>query len=155
MNRKILCLVILMVSIFLMVGCCGNTPPISTNMTGNWTMTNLAQSTNNPVHTIGSTTTAKCYISDNYGSLTISNFRLIDQEGIKWSTGYGSFNKPTISATINGNYINMYDQTVTTVIYFEGEIGSAGISGIGSWVQTMSVSGYTWITSGSTIFVKG
>lgn len=155
MNRKLLYLVILMVSIFLIVGCSGNAPSVSTNITGNWTMTNLVQSSNNPIHTIGATTTAKCYISDNYGSLTISNFRIINEEGIKWNTGYGSFIKPTISATVNGSYINIYGQTVTTVIYFEGKIGSGGISGSGTWVQTMSVGGYTWTTSGSTVFVKG
>jgi hypothetical protein len=155
MNKKLFYISVFLIFALLMVGCGGVTPSTSTGITGNWTMTNLVESTNNPVHSVGATTTAKCYISDSSGSLTISNFRIVNQEGINWSTGYGTFSKPTISANVNGSYLNAYGQTVTTIIYFEGTIGSSGISGTGTWVQTISVAGYTWTTSGSTIFVKG
>ncbi|MFO7928651.1 MAG: hypothetical protein R6U35_03180 [Candidatus Humimicrobiaceae bacterium] len=118
-------------------------------------MTNQVTSTNNPIHNVGATTTAKCYISDSSGSLTISNFRIINLEGINWETGYGTFSSSVISANVNGSYKNTSGQTVSTIIYFEGTIDSSGISGTGTWSQTMSVAGYTWTLSGTTVFVKG
>lgn len=147
-------LIILLAFSIILSGCSGTTVP-STSLTGNWTMTNLTTSANNPIIDVGATTTAKCFITDSSGSLTVSNFRIINQEEIKWSTGYGKFINRTISANVNGSYINIFGQTVTTVIYFTGTIGSSGLSGTGTWVQTMSVGGYTWTSSGSTIFIKG
>ena len=118
-------------------------------------MTNIVTDTNNPIHNIGATTTAKCTIVDTSGSLTIYNFDIVNQEFINWNTGYGTFNKPTLIANINGSYLNIYYQTVSNIIYFEGILDTSGISGSGTWIQTISVSGYTWITSGTTIFIKG
>jgi len=54
-----------------------------------------------------------------------------------------------------GSYLNIYGSTVSLVIYFEGNIDASGISGSGTWYQTFSVSGYTWIYEGTTIFIKG
>ncbi len=136
------------------MGCGGGTTP-STNLTGNWTMTNIVTATNNPINNIGATTTSKCNIVDNSGSLTIYNFYIVNSEYINWNTGYGTFNKPIITGNISGSYQNIYGSTVSEVIYFEGNIDASGISGSGSWTETDSVSGYTWITSGTTIFIKG
>ena len=118
-------------------------------------MTNIVTATNNPIHNIGATTTAKCNIVDSSGSLTIYNFDIVNQEFISWNIGYGTFYKPTIIANINGSYLNIYYQTVSTIIYFEGTLNASSISGSGTWTQTISVSGYTWTTSGTTIFIKG
>ncbi len=118
-------------------------------------MTNQVTSTNNPIHDVGATTTAKCNIVDSSGSLTIYNFDIVNQEIINWNTGYGTFKNSQITANVNGSYLNTYGQTVSNIIYFEGTIGSSGISGTGTWVQTVSVAGYTWTSSGNTIFIKG
>jgi hypothetical protein len=101
------------------------------------------------------TTTSKCNIVDSSGSLTIYNFYTIDQEYTNWNTGYGTFNKYIITANINGSYLNQYGSTVSVIVYFEGTISSSGISGSGTWIETFSVSGYTWLYSGTTIFIKG
>lgn len=69
--------------------------------------------------------------------------------------GYGSFNGSAISATVNGSYTNIYYQTVSTTIYFEGIINSSGIYGTGTWVQTFNVSGNFYSYTGTTIFTKG
>ena len=136
----------LILAIFLS-GCSGSGGVIpSTNLTGNWTMTNSSAS---------GTTTSKCNIVDSSGSLTIYNFYIVNQEYINWNTGYGTFNKPIITANISGSYLNIYGQTVSTIVYFEGTISASGISGSGTWYQTFSVSGSTWIYEGATIFIKG
>ena len=118
-------------------------------------MNNTVTATNNPIHNIGATTTAKCNIVDSSGSLTIYNFDIVNQELINWNTGYGTFTKPTLTGNVNGSFLNIYSQTVSTIIYFEGILDTSGISGSGTWIQTMSVSGYIWTTSGTTIFIKG
>jgi hypothetical protein len=146
MNKKFFCVAVFLVFALLMIGCSGVSPSTSTGITGNWTMTNSS--------TAG-VTTAKCYIKDSSGSLTISNFRIIDSEHINWSTGYGTFENSKITANVNGSYKNIYGQTVSTVIYFEGTIGSGGISGTGTWLQTYNVAGYIYSYSGNTVFVKG
>ena len=115
----------------------------------------LVTATNNPIHDIGATTTSKCNIVDSSGSLTIYNFDIVNSELINWNTRYGTFNKPIFTANISGSYLNIYGSIVSLVIYFEGNIDASGISGSGSWTETISVSGYTWITSGTTIFIKG
>ena len=136
----------LILAIFLS-GCSGRGGVIpSTNLTGNWTMTNSSAS---------GTTTSKCNIVDSSGSLTIYNFYIVNQEYINWNTGYGTFNKPILTANISGSYLNQYGSTVSTIVYFEGTINTSGISGSGTWYQTFSVSGYTWIYEGTTIFIKG
>ena len=156
MKRKYFLLVLVLILTIFLVGCNGGgTVTPSTNITGNWTMTNIVTATNNPIHNIGATTTAKCNIVDSSGSLTIYNFDIVNQEFINWNTGYGTFYKPTLIANINGSYLNIYYQTVSTIIYFEGTLDASGISGSGTWTQTISVSGYTWTTSGTTIFIKG
>ena len=145
----------LVLAIFLS-GCSGGgivTP--STNLTGNWTMTSVVTTTNNPLNDIGATTTSKCNIVDSSGSLTIYNFYIVNSEFINWNTGYGTFNKPIMTVNISGSYLNIYGSTVSEVIYFEGNIDASGISGSGNWTLTDSVSGYTWTTSGTTIFIKG
>ena len=155
MKRKLFLLVLALVVTLFLVGCNGGGVIPSTNISGNWTMTNMVTATNNPIHNIGATTTAKCNIVDSSGSLTIYNFDIVNQELIDWNTGYGTFNKPTLTGNVNGSYLNIYYQTVSNIIYFEGIIDASGISGSGTWIQTISVSGYTWITSGTTIFIKG
>ena len=136
----------LILAIFLS-GCSGSGGVIpSTNLTGDWTMTNSSAS---------GTTTSKCNIVDSSGSLTIYNFYIVNQEYINWNTGYGTFNKPILTANISGSYLNQYGSTVSTIVYFEGTINTSGISGSGTWYQTFSVSGYTWIYEGTTIFIKG
>jgi len=154
MKRKCFLVVLFLILAMFLVGCSGVTTP-SINLTGNWTMTSIVTATNNPIHDIGATTTSKCNIVDNSGSLTIYNFDIVNSEFINWNTGYGTFNKPIITANISGSYLNIYGSTVSTIIYFEGTISASGISGSGSWTQTISVYGYTWITSGTTIFIKG
>jgi hypothetical protein len=146
MNKKLFYVSVFLVFALLMIGCSGVSPSTSTGITGNWTMTNSS--------TAG-VTTAKCYIKDSSGSLTISNFRIIDSEHINWSTGYGTFENSKITANVNGSYKNIYGQTVTTVIYFEGIIAQNGISGTGTWLQTYNVSGFIDSFSGTTIFIKG
>ena len=157
MKRISYFLILILIFAIFLTGCTGGgviiTP--STNISGNWTMTNMVTATNNPIHNIGATTTAKCNIVDSSGSLTIYNFDIVNQELIDWNTGYGTFNKPTLTGNVNGSYLNIYYQTVSNIIYFEGIIDASGISGSGTWIQTISVSGYTWITSGTTIFIKG
>jgi len=156
MKKKCFFVILFLVLAIFLSGCSGGgivTP--STNLTGNWTMTNIVTATNNPIHNIGATTTSKCNIVDSSGSLTIYNFYIVNSEFINWNTGYGTFKKPTLTANISGSYLNIYGSTVSEVIYFEGNIDASGISGSGTWIQTISVSGYTWITSGTTIFIKG
>ena len=145
MKTKCFLIILFLIFAMFLVGCGGITTP-SVNLTGNWTMTNSSDS---------GVTTSKCNIVDSSGSLTIYNFYIIDQEYIDWNTGYGTFNNSSISANISGSYINIYGQTVTTIVYFEGTIDSSGISGSGTWVQTFSVSGEIYSYSGTTIFIKG
>jgi len=154
MKRKYFLLVLFLILAMFLVGCSGVTTP-SINLTGNWTMTSVVTATNNPINNIGATTTSKCNFVDSSGSLTIYNFYIVNSEYINWNTGYGTFNKPIITANISGSYLNIYGSTVSEVIYFEGNIDASGISGSGNWTETDSVSGYTWITSGTTIFIKG
>ena len=154
MKKKYYFIILFLILTMFLSGCGGVIIP-SINLTGNWTMTSIVTATNNPIHTIGATTTSKCNIVDNSGSLTIYNFDIVNSEYINWNTGYGTFNKPIITVNISGSYLNIYGSTVSEVIYFEGNIDASGISGSGTWIQTISVSGYTWITSGTTIFIKG
>jgi len=147
MKKKYYFVILFLVLAIFLSGCSGSgvvTP--STNLTGNWTMTNSSAS---------GTTTSKCNIVDSSGSLIIYNFYIVNQEYINWNTGYGTFNKPILTANISGSYLNIYGQTVSTIVYFEGTINASGISGSGTWYQTFSVSGYTWIYEGTTIFIKG
>lgn len=137
--------VILFLTLAIFLSGCGGVITPSMNLTGNWTMTNFSSGT----------TTSKCNFVDSSGSLTIYNFYIVDQEYINWNTGYGTFNKPIITANISGSYLNQYGSTVSTIVYFEGTINASGISGSGTWYQTFSVSGYTWIYEGTTIFIKG
>jgi len=156
MKRKYYFVILILVLAIFLTGCSGGGTVIpSTNITGNWTMTNIVTATNNPIHDIGATTTAKCNIVDSSGSLTIYNFDIVNQEGINWNTGYGIFSKPDLTVNISGSYLNIYYQTVSNIIYFEGTLDANGISGSGTWTQTISVSGYTWVSSGTTIFIKG
>jgi len=129
MNKKLFYIVVFLVLALLMVGCSGIAPSTSTGITGNWTMTSSSQA---------GVTTSKCYI----------------KEHINWSTGYGTFENSKITANVNGSYKNIYGQTVSTVIYFEGTIGSGGISGTGTWLQTYNVAGYIYSYSGNTVFVN-
>ena len=156
MKRKLFFVGLLLILVMFLVGCSGGGIILpSTNITGNWTMTNIVTATNNPIHNIGATTTAKCNIVDSSGSLTIYNFDIVNQEVIDWNTGYGIFSKPNLTVNISGSYLNIYYQTVSNILYFEGTLNANGISGSGTWIQTISVSGYTWVSSGTTIFIKG
>jgi len=140
--------------ILLLTGCGGVTTP-SINVSGNWTMTSITTSTTTPFFHVGLVTTSKCNIVDNSGSLTIYGFHIIGSEFFNWNTGYGTFNNSIITANISGSYINVYGSTVSTIVYFEGTINPNGISGSGTWVQTLSVYGYFDSASGTTIFIKG
>ena len=147
MKRNCFFVILFLTLAIFLSGCSGGGGVIpSTNLTGNWTMTNSSAS---------GTTTSKCNIVDSSGSLTIYNFYIVNQEYINWNTGYGTFNKPILTANISGSYLNQYGSTVSTIVYFEGTINTSGISGSGTWYQTFSVSGYTWIYEGTTIFIKG
>ena len=145
MKKKYISMVLILILAMFLSGCSGVITP-STNLSGNWTMTNTSTS---------SVTTSKCNIVDSSGSLTLYNFYIIDQEFIDWNTGYGTFNNSAISANISGSYINKFGSTVTTIVYFEGTITPGGISGSGTWIQTFSVSGEFFSYSGTTIFIKG
>ena len=145
MKRKLFLLGLVLVITMFLVGCSGGITP-SINLTGNWTMTNSSAS---------GVTTAKCNITDSSGSLTIYNFDIVGDESKDWNTGYGTLNGSTISASISGSYTNIYYQTVSTTVYFEGTIDSSGIYGTGTWIQTFNVSGNLYSFSGTTIFTKG
>lgn len=147
MKRKLFFVGLVLILVMFLVGCSGGGTVIpSTNITGNWTMTNSSAS---------GITTSKCNIVDSSGSLTLYNFYIVNQEYINWNTGYGTFNNSSISANISGSYINIFGSTVSTVVYFEGTINSSGIYGTGTWIQTNSVSGEIFTYSGNTIFIKG
>ncbi len=145
MKSKYYFVILFLVLAMFLSGCNGATTP-SVNLTGNWTMTNSSTS---------GVTTSKCSIVDSSGSLTLYSFYIVDQEYINWNTGYGTFNNSAISANVSGSYTNIYSQTVSTIVYFEGTISSSGISGTGTWIQTFSVSGEIYSYSGTTIFIKG
>ena len=145
MKSKLFLLVLVLVITMFLVGCSGGITP-SINLTGNWTMTNSSSS---------GVTTAKCNIVDSSGSLTIYNFDIVGDESKDWNTGYGTLNGSTISASVSGSYTNIYYQTVSTTVYFEGTIDSSGIYGTGTWVQTYNVSGNFYSYTGTTIFTKG
>ena len=150
-KRYYFVILFLALAIFLS-GCGGVISP--TNLSGNWTMTNTITSTTTPFFDVGAVTTSKCNIIDNNGSLTIYNFRIINLEYINWNIGYGTFKSSIIKVNISGSYLNIYGQTVSTIVYFEGIINPDGISGSGTWIQTLSVSGYMDSGSGTTIFIK-
>lgn len=145
MKKKYFFIVLFLTLAIFLVGCSGVITS-SINLTGNWTMTNSSAS---------GVTTAKCNITDNSGSLTIYNFYIVGDESKDWNTGYGTFNGSTISASVSGSYTNIYYQTVSTTVYFEGTINSSGIYGTGTWIQTFNVSGNLYSISGTTIFTKG
>jgi len=147
MKRKLFLVGLVLLLAMLLVGCSGGgTVTPSTNLTGNWTMTNSSSS---------GVTTSKCNIVDSSGSLTIYNFDIVGDESKDWNTGYGTLNGFTISASVSGSYTNIYYQTVSTTVYFEGTIDSSGIYGTGTWVQTYNVSGNFYSYTGTTIFTKG
>jgi len=148
-------LILFLIFSILLSGCGGVTTP-ATNLTGNWTMTNTTTfTTSTYLVDIGTVTTAKCNIVDNNGSLAIYNFYIVGLPFINWNTGYGTFKNSIINANISGSYLNVYGSTVFTIIYFEGTINSSGISGSGTWIQTISVYNYFDSASGTTIFIKG
>ena len=145
MKKKYFLVILVLILTMFLVGCSGSTTP-SINLTGNWTMTNSSSS---------GVTTSKCNIVDSSGSLTIYNFDIVGDESKDWNTGYGTLNGSTISASVSGSYTNIYYQTVSTTVYFEGTINSSGIYGTGTWTQTFNVSGNLYSLSGTTIFTKG
>lgn len=148
MRRKLFFAIIFLTLAIFLSGCAGGGGIVtsSTNLTGNWTMTNSSSS---------GVTTSKCNITDSSGSLTIYNFYIVGDESKDWNTGYGTFNGSAISASVSGSYTNIYYQTVSTTVYFEGTIDSSGIYGTGTWIQTFNVSGNLYSLSGTTIFTKG
>lgn len=147
MKRKLFLVGLVLLLAMVLVGCSGGgTVTPSINLTGNWTMTNSSSS---------GVTTSKCNIVDSSGSLTIYNFDIVGDESKDWNTGYGTFNGSAISASVSGSYTNIYYQTVSTTVYFEGTINSSGIYGTGTWIQTFNVSGNLYSLSGTTIFTKG
>ena len=157
MKRKYFILVSVLILTMFLVGCGGGgTVMPSINLSGNWTMTNTTTfTTSSQIADIGAVTTSKCNIIDNSGELTIYNFRIVGREYINWNVGYGTRSNNNIAVNISGSYLNIYGSTVSTIVYFEGTINSSGISGSGTWVQTVSVYGYFDSASGNTIFIKG
>jgi len=157
MKRKYFILVLVLILTVFLAGCGGGGTVIpSINLSGNWTMTNTTTfTTSSQIADIGAVTTSKCNIIDNSGELTIYNFRIVGQEYINWNVGYGTRSNNNIAVNISGSYLNIYGSTVSTIVYFEGTINSSGISGSGTWVQTVSVYGYFDSASGNTIFIKG
>ena len=146
----------MMVIAIVLTGCSDGTPTgSSADFTGNWTMTNTTTSSSIIGIGVGSTTTAKCNITDNNGSLAIHNFRIVGQEFIKWDTGYGTRIGNNLTANVSGSYINIYRDPVSLTIYFEGDINANGISGTGYWTQTYNIYGLIDSASGATVFVKG
>jgi len=159
---KYLLVILFLILVIFLLGCGRIIPPI--NLSGNWTMTNTTTSTTNPsLANIGAVTTAKCNIVDSSGLLTIYNFYIVGQEYIDWNVGYGTFSNSTLTANISGSFIyhtgNIYESTVSYaiyyVIYFEGNIDASGISGSGTWIQTLNDLSYIYSASGTTIFIKG
>ena len=157
MKRKYFLVVLFLILVIFLSGCSGGgivTPSI--NLTSNWTMTNTTTYTSSPlIADVGAVTTSKCNIIDNSGALTIYSFRIIGQEYINWNVGYGTRSNKNIAMNISGSYLNIYGSTVSLMIYFEGNINADGISGSGSWTETISVYGYSDYASGNTIFIKG
>ncbi|MBA7577987.1 hypothetical protein ES695_18890 [Candidatus Atribacteria bacterium 1244-E10-H5-B2] len=154
--KRIYPLTILFLILTIFLSGCGGVVTPSVNSSGNWTMTNTTTfTTSSLIADIGAVTTSKCNIVDNSGSLTIYNFYIVGQPFINWSTGYGTFKNSIITANISGSYLNVYGSTVSLVIYFEGTINPDGISGSGTWTQTISVYGYLDSASGTTTFIKG
>jgi len=161
MKRKVFWVVLFLILAMFLSGCGGVIIP-SKNLTGNWTMTNITTYTTYPFFDIGEVTTAKCNIVDSSGSLNIYNFWIVGQEYIDWNVGYGTFSNSTLTVTISGSFIyptdNIYESTVSYaiyyVIYFEGNIDASGISGSGTWIQTLNDLGYIYSASGTTIFIK-
>ena len=147
MKRKLFLVGLVLLLAMVLVGCSGGgTVTPSINLTGNWTMTNSSSS---------GVTTSKCNIVDSSGSLTIYNIDIVGDESKDWNTGYGTLNGFTISASVSGSYTNIYYQTVSTTVYFEGTIDSSGFYGTGTWIQTYNVSGNFYSYTGTTIFTKG
>src|SRR5665648_960135 len=142
MKRKLFLVGLVLILVMFLVGCSGGGIVLpSTNITGNWTMTNSSSS---------GITTAKCNIVDSSGSLTINNFYIVNSEFINWNTGYGTLNGSTISASVSGSYTNINYQTVSTTVYFEGTINSSGIYGTGTWIQTYNAVSYTHLRAHET-----
>lgn len=164
MKRKCF-LVVLVLILAIFLSSCGGVIIPSKNLTGNWTMTNITTYTTYPLFKIGEVTTATCNIVDNSGSLTIDNFWIVGQgqECIGWNVGYGTFSNSTLTITISGSFFyptdNIDESTVSFaiyfVMYFEGNIDASGISGSGTWIQTLNDLGYIYSASGTTIFIKG
>ena len=128
------------------------------NLSGKWTATNTTTYTSNPdIFQLGGVTTAKFTISDKSGNLTITDFVLVGQEIISWDTGSGTFNSQSraLSAHLSGSYKNIYEQTVSVTISFSGTIKEDGISGTGTWEETLNVSGNIYSASGTSELFKG
>ena len=151
MKSKYFLSILILVLVVFLVGCGVSTP--SVNLTGNWTFSNLITSSTDSHFPIGEVSKVTCNVIDNYGSLTIYNFRSFGQEYINWGTGYGTFNNPIITSEISGSYKNIYGQTVTTVINFSGTINPNGHNGSGNWSQTISVSSSFDTASGTSSFI--
>jgi hypothetical protein len=162
MKKKYYLVILFLILTIFLVGCGGVIIP-SINLTGDWTMTNTTTYTTYPFFDIGEVTTAKCNIVDNNRSLTIDIFWIVGQEYIDWNVGYGTFSNSTLTFNISGSFIyptgNIYESTesyaIYYVIYFEGNIDANGISGSGTWIQTLNDLGYIYSASGTTIFIKG
>jgi hypothetical protein len=157
MRKSYLLFLVSFVLVSILTGCTpGGGPITTTDFSGDWTMTNTTTSTSAPsLFSIGSTSTTKCNIVDNNGSLTIYNFKLVGNEFYNWNVGYGTRSGNHLNANVTGSYLNVYGDTVSVTIYFEGDIDSDGISGTGTWTHTFSIYGNTDSASGTTIFVKG
>jgi hypothetical protein len=127
MKRKIFFVILFLTLAIFLSGCGGVTPSI--NLTGNWAITYTTTSGTPSFFDIGEVTNATCSIVDNNGSLTISDFTIIDQEYINWEVSYGTFTEPAFTTGyLNGSTIDN-GSTVSYVIIFEGDINEEGTSG--------------------------
>ncbi len=140
MKRKYILLVLALVLAMFFVGCSGTgiiTPSI--NLTGYWTAVAITTSSSDPSFwPIGGIATAEYSINDNNGTLTIYNFKIINQEFINWGVGQGTFNYPGLVITISGSYLNIYGYPINITINFQGSINASGLNGSGYFTENFS-----------------
>ena len=140
MKRKLFFVGLVLVLAMFFAGCSGTgiiTPGI--NLTGYWTAVAITTSSSDPSFwPIGGIATAEYSINDNNGTLTIYNFKIINQEFINWGVGQGTFNYPGLAITISGSYLNIYGYPINITINFQGSINASGLNGSGYFTENFS-----------------
>jgi len=154
-SSKILQIIILFLIFTIFLSGCGGVTTPTTNLSGNWTMTNTTTYTDTPLFDIDTVINSKYIIYDNSDSLTIYGFHIIGLEYINWDLGYGTFNNSIVTINIYGSYKKPCGTIIYTTFCFEGTINADGISGSGTWFQAFSWSCDFHFASGTTILIKG